>query len=39
MNLTTLEVAIYIFAALIMLAVGAFPIIAVARASKSAEKE
>jgi len=39
MNLSGLEVAIYIFAGLIMLAVAAFPIVAIARASKPSEEE
>jgi hypothetical protein len=38
MNLTGLEVAIYVFSALIMLAVAAFPIIAIARAKPSDEE-
>jgi len=39
MNFSSLEIAIYVCSALIMLAVAAFPIIAIMRASKSSEEE
>ena|GEM_PF-2352622 len=39
LSLTVLEISIYVCAALILLAVLAFPIIAIARASKPSEEE
>jgi hypothetical protein len=39
MNFTALEIAIYVCSGLIMLAVLAFPIVAIARASKPSEEE